>query len=361
MEQSRKKENKIICIAFPNKEFDQTCLNDTKVCREFLLKTFGQNPELFPLDMKNGFKFHGFSTSSKQDNFRLRRIRLKNQMRDAYQIRPSFMMPYMIAETDDVEKALYLRRWGVPFDGLAYLFGHDAMFWYRAYVSLGHNSVVGTTIKTPSLLPEHVIADEKHTRHNAEKVSVATTVAQGCILGSSVAPNAGTKELTKAYQDFKEEAQELAPQYQPKTVNTEGWEATQQAWKSLFPKILIIWCFLHSFLKIKERCRRSKELLKNIGDKVWNSYHAATLAQFSQRIRRFREWADSHLQVKVVKDKVLEFCQKASKFKSAFRHPDAHRTSNALDRLMNYQDRLLYAMQYFHGTKVPSYTFVLWL
>lgn len=31
--------------------------------------------------------------------------------------------------------------------------------------------------------------------------------------------------------------------------------------------------------------------------------------------------------------------------------PDAYRTSNALDRLMNYQDRLLYNMQYFHGTK----------
>ena len=337
MEQSRKKENKTICIAFPSKEFYQTCLDDTKVCREFLVKRFDQYPELFPPDMKNGFKFHGFSTTSKHDDFRMRRIRLANQNLDAYQIRPSFMMPYMIAETDEVEKALYLRRWGVPFDGLAYVFGHDAMFWYRAYVSLGRNSVVGATIKAPERLPEHVVADEKHTRHNSEKVYVATTVAQGCILGSGVASNAGTKELTNAYRDFKEEAQELAPQYQhqPKTVNTDGWDATQQAWKSLFPNILLILCFLHSFLKIKERCRRSKELLKSVGDKVWNAYHATTLAQFSQRIRRLREWANSHVQSGAVKEKVLDLCQKASKFKIAFRQPDAHRTSNALDRLMN--------------------------
>ena len=34
----------------------------------------------------------------------------------------------MIARTDEVEKALYLRQWGVPFDALAYVFGRDAMF-----------------------------------------------------------------------------------------------------------------------------------------------------------------------------------------------------------------------------------------
>lgn len=358
MEHSRKKESKTICIAFPSKEFYQTCMNDSKICREFLLKTFDQSPELFPPEIQNGFKFHGFSTSSKQDDFRMRRIRLKNEHEEAYQIRPSFMMPYMIAETDEVEKALYLRRWGVPFDGLAYVFGHDAMFWYRAYVSLGRHSVVSTTIKAPERLPEHVIADEKHTRHNAAKVYVATTVAHGCILGSSLASDAGATELTKAYGDFKEEAQELAPLYHPTTVNTDGWEATQQAWKSLFPSIRIILCFRHAFLKIKARCRRSKELLQHIGDKVWNAYHAPTLAQFSQRIRRLREWAHSHVQAGAAKEKVLELCQKASKWKMAFRHPGAYRTSNALDRLMNYQDRILYAMQYFHGTSESARLYV---
>jgi hypothetical protein len=38
----------------------------------------------------------------------MRRIKLKNGK--SYQLRPSFMMPYMIARTDEVEKALYLRR-----------------------------------------------------------------------------------------------------------------------------------------------------------------------------------------------------------------------------------------------------------
>ncbi|MEI6258392.1 MAG: hypothetical protein WCR46_00595 [Deltaproteobacteria bacterium] len=42
-------------------------------------------------------------------------------------------------------------------------------------------------------------------------------------------------------------------------------------------------------------------------------------------------------------------CDKAPQFKKAFSHPQAYRTSNALDRLMNYQDRILYSIQYFHG------------
>ncbi|NJL41306.1 MAG: hypothetical protein HC899_34800 [Leptolyngbyaceae cyanobacterium SM1_4_3] len=41
---------------------------------------------------------------------------------------------------------------------------------------------------------------------------------------------------------------------------------------------------------------------------------------------------------------------KAAQLKVTFDLPQAYRTSNQVDRLMNYQDRILYAMQYFHGT-----------
>ncbi len=280
----------------------------------------------------------------------MRRIRLKNEARDVFQIRPSFMMPYMIAETINVEKALYLRRWGVPFDALAYVFGGDAMFWQRAYVSLGRNSVVGTTIKSPDHLPKDIVADEKHSRIKGEKTYIATTAAQECIVGCTLAETASTDDLAQAYGEYKEEAENVNPDYKPDSVNTDGWEATQQAWKRLFPSIAIVLCFLHSFLKIKERCRRSKELLKMIGDKIWHVYRSENMAQFSQRIRRLREWA-SNLKDGPVKKAIMDLCAKASKFKGALTNPNAHRTSNMVDRMMNYQDRVLYAMQYFHGSQ----------
>jgi hypothetical protein len=279
----------------------------------------------------------------------MRRIMLKNNSRAVYQIRPSFMMPYMIGETVDVEKALFLRRWGVPFEALAYVFGRDAMYWQRAYLAIGRNSIVGTTIKSPERLPVDLAADEKHSRLNGEKVFIATTASQECILGCALAESAGVEQLAEAYGEFKAEAQNLNPAYAPKTVNTDGWDATRSAWKKLFPTVVIILCFLHAFLKIKERCRRSKEMLKSIGDGVWNAYHSKTRAQFAQRIRRLREWA-VNFEDSPVKKAVLDLCGKASKFIEAYQYPTAHRTSNMVDRLMNYQDRLLYASQYFHGT-----------
>jgi hypothetical protein len=326
------------------------------VFRRYLQETYALHPELFPTQMPSGFIFHGFVHSQKQQ-FTMRRIKLK-QNGEVYQIRPSFMMPYMIGKVEEIEKALYLRRWGVPFDALAYVFGRDAMFWYRAYVSLGRNSVVGTTVKTPAHLPQHLLADEKHTRLQSEKAYIATTVSQGCILGVALTDNADTQALTEAYQEFQEEAHDLDPEYTPQTVNTDGWEPTQSAWKALFPKVTLILCFLHAFLRIRDRCKRHKELFQTICDKVWNAYNAETRAQFSQRIRRLREWAQAKLEIAPVKEKVLSLCQKAPSFRMMFEFPDAYRTSNALDRLMNHQDRLLYAMQYFHGTKESARLYI---
>ena len=333
-------------------------MENTGLFRSFIIESHEKHPELFPPGFTGQFVFKGFIRSKKQNGFRTRRIRLKNTEGAVYQIRPSFMMPYMTAMTENVEKALYLRRWGVPFDALAYVFGRDAMFWYRTYVSLGRNSVTGTAVRHPGNLPKHLIGDEKHTRQQGEKVYIATTVAQNCILGADITPDAGTESLTEGYRAFMEESLDVDSDYRPETVNTDGWNPTRQAWRNLFPAVTVILCFFHAFLKIRDRCRRSPELLREIGDKVWNIWHSETVAQFSQRIRRLREWADNHLKEDPVKDKVIRLCKKAPEFKVALYKPDAYRTSNMLDRLMNYQDRILYAMQYFHGTQASARLYV---
>ena len=52
-----------------------------------------------------------------------------------------------------------------------------------------------------------------------------------------------------------------------------------------------------------------------------------------------------------VREVVLKACAKGPRFALAYDNPGAARTSNAVDRLMSYQDRLLYARGYFHGTR----------
>ncbi len=251
------------------------------------------------------------------------------------------MMPYMIGRTQTLEKPLFLRRWGVPFEALAYVFGRNPMYWL---------SVVGTTIKTADRLPAHVIADEKHTRWRGQRVFIPTTVADNCILGAEVVPAADTETLTQGYQVFRAEAQKLHADYAPQTVNTDGWKPTQAAWKTLFPSITLVLCFLHAVLVIKNRCRSVPSLGYEVSALLWQVYAAPTLAAFAQRIRRLREGPKPQVLSDVIKDKVRALCDHADAFKAAYRHPGSYRTSNGLERLMNYQHRLLLTMQYFHGT-----------
>ena len=157
---SNQRENKSICLPFESEAEYEKCIADENLFRDYLKREFAECPAVFPEEIGSGFTLHGFVESKKQ-KFKMRRIKLKND--EVYQIRPSFMMPYMIARTDEVEKALFLRRWGVPFEALAYVFGHNPMFWYRAYIALGRPSIVGTTVKDPTKLPKDLLADEKHT------------------------------------------------------------------------------------------------------------------------------------------------------------------------------------------------------
>ena len=56
---------------------------------------------------------------------------------------PSFVMPYMRGLTDEIENALFLRKFNVPFGALTYVFGNNEMYWYRIEQSWGEFSIAG--------------------------------------------------------------------------------------------------------------------------------------------------------------------------------------------------------------------------
>src|SRR5713101_2871452 len=345
MEPSR---GKSLCVPFESEEHYAACVADPESFRQHLTEVFGQYPELFPARTDEGFVLHDKSWSLKQQ-LMLRRIELKATA-GVFLVRPSLLMPSLGGRTEAVEKALSLRHWGVPFDALVSVFGRDAMYWYRAEMALGRPTIVGRTVKQPEKLPGHVRADEKHPWALGQEVSVPTTVGGGCILGATVTDAAAAAALEAAYGEFAQEACELSPTSSPKTVCTDGWEGTQSAWRSLFPTVGLILCFLHSVVKIAKRCGRDRATRMLILGRVWAAYGSCTQAQFSQRRRRLREWATAGLPVGALRQMVRTLCGKGPQFARAYRFPGAHRTSNALDRLMNHQDRRLYAMHSLHGT-----------
>ncbi len=277
---------------------------------------------------------------------------LKTEAKPVFTIAPAFVMPYMRGFTADIEKALFLRRFGVPFWGLTYVFGHNDMFWYRTEVSLGHFSVLATTVKEAEKLPQDLLADEKHTWLNGKRRYLAMTVGEGCILGASMAKSASQADLSKAYGVFAQEAKAVKEDYSPCTVNTDGWLATQKAWLSLFPSVLVILCFLHAFLKIRDRATKGlEEWFAPISSKVWDAYKAPTKASFAQRLRRLREWTEKEVPNLPMKSHTLDLCAKREQFIKSYDCEKAHRTSNMVDRLMKFIDRVCFDAQYFHGTE----------
>jgi hypothetical protein len=341
--------SKNICLGFSSEAHYTKLIDDPMLFRDFLNKTYQQYPELFPQDWAFGFTFHDIY-QSKKTNFFIRRVKV-SRSGEVFSIRPSFLMPYLTARSDEVEKALYLCQFGVPLSALVYVFGRDEMFWYRLILQFGRPSLVGTTVKSKDKLPEHLAVDEKHSWLGGTKVFIPTTVASGVFLGASVVEKADADCLSKGYGEFKTEAAQLDPDYSPKTVCTDGFPATRLTWRTLYPKITLILCYLHIILKLRDRCR--SQLRKEVLDRAWNIYQALTKRSFSQRARRFQEWATNNLS-----NSVLEIADKLHKrtkeYLRAYDYQKAYRTSNAVDRLMNYQDRKLYAMRYFHHKQIES-------
>jgi len=346
--------SKRLCIPLGKTEHEQV-IGDKVAFREMLDEQIKAYPELFPAQISQGYHLHGLHPSSKKmPEVTLRRIKLKEAdetgQAQVYTVAPGFVLPYMTGYTDEVEKALFFHeKFGVPFWGLTYAFGQNDMYWYRLCQHLGGNSVVGTTVKSPDKLPAHLLADEKHSHFNGQKAYIAQTVGGDCLLGLSITLGAGEAELTSAYQRFKREAQKLKADYQPQTVNTDGWDATQLAWKALFPTIVIIQCFLHAFIKIRSCAKRMKEEFSQIQEMVWNAYHAETPTAFLRQLLTLKIWAYLYLPQGQVFEAVSKLCAKAPLFVVAYHHPEAYRTSNMIDRHMKPLDLYLQRASYFNG------------
>lgn len=143
--------DKTICLPIADGvDYDQL-VKDRKKFRLYLDQLIAQHPELFPVEIVQGYCFHGFRTSAKL-GLVSRRIRLVSNG-EAYQLRPDFVMPYRIGETEAVEKGLYLRQFGVPYEAIAYVMGKDPMYWYRAAMAMGRPSLVGTPLKDEVAFP----------------------------------------------------------------------------------------------------------------------------------------------------------------------------------------------------------------
>ena len=339
--------SKQICIPMTRDIYDRIWDNAREV-RRFLTPLIQTMPELFPPGMKDGYQFSGrLPESKKMSGIRLRQVRVQD---DVYTLRPSFVMGYMTGTVSEVEHPLLLLSFGVPCWVVTTIFGRNDMYWERHVERLGRNSLVGTTVPDPVRLPQHLAGDEHHVDWCGQKGYVAVTAGGGCLLGVALTEGADEEHLRQAYGEFAMEARAVKPDYSPQTVNTDGWFATQNAFQALFAPIAVILCFLHGFLKIRDRCRRGYELHQ----RIWDVYRADTAVEFHQRMADFRSWFEQGSWSSAVREMVAKLWKRASEYAVAYEHPGCHRTSNQVDRLMNRMTRLMYAGRGLRGHQQSS-------
>jgi len=344
-----------IILPLPFQVYEKVMV-DKEQAKEIINYYMAKSPELFPDELNAGYVLNGWTEPSvKMPDVRFRRIRAQTSnnkgQRRSFTVGTCDILSYRRATVDEVEKALFMKSFGVPDWALTYVFGRNDAFWYRLSASLGRHSIVGTTVKKAGVLPDDLLADEKHTKAHGEKWYISTTVGKGCVLGASVSETADSKGLEEAYGVFKTEAQALKADYAPRTVNTDGWAATGKAWLSLFPTITILLCFLHAFIKIRSRCKRLGDVFETIKTHVWDIYHAESADDFMLQVGILESWLkdkQSDLS-KTAFEAIEKLCQKADKFRLAYDHPQGHRTSNMLDRQMELMARWLSGGRHYHG------------
>ena len=112
----------------------------------------------------------------------------------------------------------------------------------------------------------------------------------------------------------------------------------------------MVLCFLHGFLKIRDRCRKDQELHR----RVWDVYRAATAEEFHRLMNEFQQWCGTQTWTASVHEMLTKLWNKTESYVVAYDHPGCHRTSNAVDRPMNRLCRLMYAGRGLHGHQVSS-------
>ena len=350
-----------ICLPLSREDYEQHW-SDPQWLREYIERLIVCHPEIFPPGIKHGFQLAGkLPESRKLPGIQLRKLILKGK-RQIFTLRPSFVLSYMMGELSmpapetvagcppNLEIGLELLSHNVPVDLVVKACGGTAMFGERLLQRVGRNSLVGTTVSAPQQIPQDLTADEHHLKWCKEKGFVALTVGRDCILGLALTAGADDAHLKKAYGEFEQEVRQVAPEYAPRTVNTDGWAATQNAFQQLFQGIAIILCFLHGFLKVRDRCRKNKE----IHDQVWHVYRAETAAEFQQRMEQLKQTSDRSTWKAPVKEMIDKLDRRKDEYVLSYQHPGCHRTSNAVDRPMNALHRQAYAGRGLHGHQRSS-------
>ena len=254
-------------------------------------------PELFPKDFDQGYCLHGFGRESRKlPDLKLRKIVLA----DGTPVLASAQLRHQLHDRNRRSVGVSLALGGTWCSPVA----ADDRFRPQRHVLVSRHRAAG--------------AKQSGGNHRPRRGTVARASGGGRAshrlgrpeglhpdnrwrrlhFGRRATAAADDAHLQEAYGVFAAEARDVDPEYAPQTVNTDGWASTQNAFQTLFPLITVVLCFLHGFLKIRDRCRKARELHR----RVWDVYRAATAKEFRRLMNEFQQWCATQTWTTSVRD-----------------------------------------------------------
>jgi hypothetical protein len=110
-------------------------------------------------------------------------------------------------------QALIATHGGLSLEWGAMICNISPMALYRLVCALGQQSLVAVLTRCGLPLPVYILADEKHSRCLAEKVSLPTIVSGRLIWHLGYTEEASAAAFTQSYSEFQHAASQQEPAY----------------------------------------------------------------------------------------------------------------------------------------------------
>jgi hypothetical protein len=300
------------------------------------------------------------------------------ECREVFTVQPSFIIRYKRYDTDAVEKLMTLlfitedsyRMAGVS-QALA-IDGQQAGTWAALAENqsetiapmalwglvqwLGQLSPTQLNLALGVEPPQHIIEDEKHTKECGQKAYIPMVYApkEALIWWIDYIHSVSEVELTASLERFKAISTRLE---QMTGATVDGWEAAQNALKTVFDGINLAECHLHALLKLGQHLATYKRQRKQIGQPVseteevniraafWRVLKATTPEDYQQALDQLPQAFDQE-PLAARKQSLVE---KQTLFQAWTTDDKLAVVTTALDQCMKFLNRKLENMQTFHS------------
>jgi hypothetical protein len=272
-----------------------------------------------------------------------------------FTVLPHFVLRYRQMRPEVARDALLATHGGLSLELCAVLYHISPMALYRLVCALGQQSLVTVLTRCGLPLPIYFLADEKHSRCLAEKVSLPTIVSGRVLWHLGYTAEASAAAFTQSYGEFQRVASQQEPSYQVKGVLIDGFDSTAKSLRTLFPRARLGNCLRHALNKLPGKLTAipsamRKTLRSQFHTLLYRARQRKSLRVFAfgQRLRHFVD----HLAGTAGAangERVRRWVQdKKAGWYAVLADPQMPVTSTLLDQAHNAIERKLFAMKGFH-------------